>query len=303
MSKSITDPWAEKTVIDKDDLREYIFEINSWVPEDSKLKVNSYCVKPNFDTLNVDGFIKYLRDQFHLFAFPKAKRKDMSVPGIEAQEAAAPGSNPQTDGKLGELILFVLVEAVLELPIVCHKISLKQEPVQEVKGSDGLFFGTFEGSESLAIGEAKIVKRRSQAINSALDSTERFHGKGSRAKKRHELNVAASTLSEDLTEEETEKILEAISPEPSPQRIIHPIFVGYEEDWLHDIQVECNGPDDLRNSISERLQNTDIENTVKQKIKDEYDELEKHWVVFFLFPFEDVRQFKEELHQAIYPHA
>jgi hypothetical protein len=303
MSESITDPWAQKTAIDESDLLDYVFEVDSWDDESDQLRVDSYCVKPNFDTLNVDGFIQYLRNQFHLFAFPEEKRKDMSVPGIEAQEAAAPGSDPQTDGKLGELILFVLVEAVLDLPIVCHKLSLKQEPIQEVKGSDGLFFGTFRGVESLAIGEAKIVKRRSQAIASALDSTDRFHGKGGRAKKGHELNVAARTLSEDLTDEETEKILEAISPEPSPQRTIHPIFLGYQEDWLHEVQVEGDGPDDLQDSISERLKCMDIETTIKEKISDEYDDLEKRWVVFFLFPIEDVHQFKEELHQAIYPYS
>jgi len=303
MSESITDPWAEKTVIDKDDLREYIFEVDSWNPEGDKLRIDSYCVKPNFDTLNVDGFIQYLRNQFHLFAFPEAKREDMAVPGIEAQEAAAPGSDPRTDGKLGELILFVLVEAVLELPIVCHKLSLKQEPVQEVKGSDGLFFGHFEGTESLAIGEAKIYKRKLQGINSALQSTERFHGSGGRAKKQHELNVAATTLSEDLTEEETDRILRAISPESSAQRTIHPIFVGYEEDWLHDLQVECDGPDDLESSISERLRNSNIKTKIKERIAEDHQELEKRWLVFFLFPFEDVDKFRKELQQAIYPHT
>lgn len=303
MSESIFDPWAEKTAIDKEDLLDYVFEVDSWNPDDSKLRIDSYCVKPNFDTLNIDGFIQYLRNQFHLFAFPEAKRKDMAVPGIEAQAAAAPGSDPRTDGKLGELILFVLVEAVLGLPIVCHKLSLKQEPVQEVKGSDGLFFGTFEGAESLAIGEAKIYKRQSQGINSALESTERFHGSGGRAKKQHELNVAASTLSEDLSEEETNKILKAISPEPSPHRTIHPIFVGYEEDWIHDLQVECDGPDHLRDSISERLRGSDIETTVKNKIEEDYKELEKRCLIFFLFPLEDVDKFREELQKAIYPHA
>lgn len=299
MSKTTYDPWAEKTAIDEDEFRDYVFEVDSWNRD--KLRVDSYCIRPNVDILNVDGFIEYLRNQFHLFAFSEGKREDMAVPGIEAQEAAAPASDPRKDGKLGELILFVLVEAVLDIPIVCHKLSLKQEPVQEVKGSDGLFFGTFEGTEALAIGEAKIYSDRSRGINSALKSTERFHGVGGRAKKRHELNVAASTLSEDLSKEETEEIIEAISPEPSPHRTVHPIFVGYEEDWLHEVQIDCTGPEELQEKIAERLEESKLENKVKKKIESNYEELQKHWLVFFLLPLEDVDEFREELQEAIYP--
>lgn len=301
MSEATEWSWAEHTVIDEDELRDYLFEAGSW--DVQKLRIDSYCVKPNVDTLNIDGFIEFLRNQFHLFVFPEAERDEMAVPGIEALEEADYNPDPRKDGKLGELILFVLVDGLLDLPIVCHKMSLKEEPVQEVKGSDGLFFGHFKGYEAIALGEAKIYKRRSQGIDSALESTERFHGSGGRTKKRHELNVASRTLSEDLSEEETERIVEALSSEPTGERMIHPIFVGYETEWLHDLQVECTGPDELRDRITRTIQDSEIETKVREKIQSDYEELEKHWLLFFLLPLEDVDGFREDLQGAIYPYA
>lgn len=293
--------WEEHTTIDEANLQKHLFETGRW--EENKLQIASYCVEPNVDTLNFDGFITYLRDKFHLFAFPDEQRKEMTVPGIEAQERADFSNDPRTNGLLGELILFVLVEAILGLPIICHKISLKQEPVQEVKGSDGLFFGDFEGHESLAIGEAKIYKRLSQGIDSALASIDRFHGMGGRAQKDHELNVASSTLSDDLSDEETSEIIEAISPEPSDHRTIHPIFIGYEEDWLHQHQQTSTDQKELKEKITEEIKNSDLETKVKNKISNDYTNLEKHWILFFFHPLEDVDEFREDLQEALYPHS
>lgn len=301
MSDTTSESWADRTVIDEGDLREYVFETGSW--EDKKLRVNSYCVTPSIDTLDVDGFIEFLKKQFPRFVFSQTEREKHDWPGIEAIRVADFDDDPRYDGKLGELILFVLVDGLLDLPMVCHKISYKQEPVQEVKGSDGLFFGDFEGHEALAIGEAKIYKRKSQGIDDALESTDRFHGPDAHTKKQHELNVASKTISEDLSEEETKQIIDALAPGTSNHRTIHPVFVGYQEDWLHDVQTECTGPDELKEEIQERIQGSELETTVRNKIQSDYEELEKHWLIFFLIPLEDVDGFREQLQEAIYPHA
>ena len=293
--------WKDRTSISEANLQDYLFEAGSW--ERQNLLVNAYSVKPNIDTLNTSGFIQFLRDRVTHFAFSETEREEMAVPGIEVQERSDYKKDPRKNGMLGELILFVLVEAVLDMPIVSHKLSLKQEPVQEVKGSDGLFFGEFRGKPSLAIGEAKMYSRRTGGITDALKSIDRFYGPSGGAKKKHELNVASKTLSEDLSREETERVIEAMSPGPSNDRTIHPVFVGHEEDWLHEVQVDSSEPAELRAEIQQEIRDLGLESQIIDKIKSDYRELEKHWVIFFMIPLEDVDRFRAELQEAIYPHS
>jgi hypothetical protein len=301
MSKTLENGWAEYTAIDREELLEYIFSPNSW--EDGKIKANVYCVKPAIDTLDVGGFLDFLQSQYHRFVFPESEWKGMETPGVEAQRRADFDDDARYDGKLGELVLFVLVDGLLDLPTISHKVAHKQEPVQEVKGSDGLFFDHFGGEEALAIGEAKIYSRRSQGINDALESTERFHGTTGDSKTDHELNVAAKTLSEDLNEDETDRLIEVLGSSGKQYRTVHPIFAGYEEEWLLKIQKECTGPEELQERIEQRIRDSELELSVMDTIEEDYPELRKYWLVFFLFPLEDVDVFRERLQERIFPHS
>ena len=47
-------------------------------------------------------------------------------------------NNPDRTGEAGEVLLFFLVEAILEAPQIVAKMELKTNHKDEVKGSDGI---------------------------------------------------------------------------------------------------------------------------------------------------------------------
>ena len=301
MTKSTRDSWAEHTVIDQAELEKHLFDAGSW--KDGKIQIDTYCIQPQVDKIDDSDFISFLEDQYPYFVFSQAEMDRRKWPGKDALKMADYDDDPSHSGKLGELILFVLVDALLNFPLICHKMSQRYDPVQEVKGSDGLFFGEFEGYDALGIGEAKINKQRTTGIRKALQSTERFHGPDSQTKRELELDVAARNLSEDLSKDEIERIIEVLSSEPTQHRLIHPIFVGCEEEWLEEIQIECTGKEELQQRIRDRIEELDPRSYVQDKVENEYDSLKNEHLVFFLLPLENADNFREKLQQAIFPHA
>lgn len=301
MTKLTNSSWSEHTVVGEEELKKFLFDAGSW--KDGKVQIDTYCVNPNVDTLNTDGFITFLEDKYPQFVFSQTEIDRRKWPGKDALKMADFDDDPSHSGKLGELILFVLVDALLNLPLICHKMSQRYDPVQEVKGSDGLFFGEFEGYDTLAIGEAKIYKQRTSGIRDALESTERFHGPDGQTKRELELDVAARNLSEDLSEDELQQLIEVLSSEPTQHRLIHPIFVGCQEEWLEDLQAECQRPEELKEKIRAKIEDLNPKSYIQEQVEGDYEGLKTEWLVFFLLPVEDVDDFREQLQEAIFPYA
>jgi len=147
--------WSSFIVIEEDELLEQIFPVDE--ASDGKVEIKNYCVSLGGDTIDTAGFIEFISRKFPYFVFPEEEVEELSpIAYREAQARAGYQGDFITDGKYGELILFVLVEGLLEMPMISHKIAGKQNPSDEIKGSDGVFFGEYSGEESLGIGEAKF---------------------------------------------------------------------------------------------------------------------------------------------------
>ncbi|CQH63559.1 DUF1837 family protein (plasmid) [Halobacterium hubeiense] len=301
MSDSTTDPWAESTLFDQEELLDHVFEVESW--QFQSLEVSTYCIKPGMGTLDDAAFIQFLGRKYPYFVFPEDEVDDYDFPYREAQRRADFDEDSKYDGKLGELVLFVLVDALLDLPLVSHKIGLMQEPVQDQKGADALFYGLYDGNEALGVGEAKIYTRKSQGIDSAFESTDRFHGAQGDAKTRHELRVARNNLSANLDEDQFKRLLDVFSPGKSQHLHVHPIFLGYQADWLTEKQKECNSPQELEEEIVTEIKDSEIQKDVQESLSEDYPNLEKYETVFMLFPLEDVDEFRERLQEEIFPHS
>lgn len=302
MSESKIEPWSEVTLIDQENLLEYVFQGKSWSYKDS-MEVSVYCIKPAPDSLDEEAFVHFLGEKYPYFVMAKDEVDDLNYPYREAQRRADFDEDSRYDGKLGELVLFVLVDALLELPLVCHKLGQMQEPVQDQKGADALFYGIHKDTESLAIGEAKIYANLDQGIDSALKSTERFHGADGAAKTRHELTVARNNLSDNLENNQTERLLDVFSSRRTRYKHLHPIFIGYEAEWLEEKQKECSGADELKDEITSELKNCGIQDEIKETLESDYSDLEKYDLVFLMLPLEDVDRFRERLQEEIFPHA
>ncbi|MFP9060944.1 DUF1837 domain-containing protein [Natrialbaceae archaeon A-chndr2] len=301
----LEDPWKAKTQIEKEEFLKQIFKCAEW--EEGRLSISTYCVKPSHNVIETGPFIQYVGDRYPQFVFSQPEIKQMRNKGAwpfkEAQKRSDFPDDPSSDGKLGELILFLFVDAVLGIPMVSHKISWTQEPVQEVKGSDGLFYGKYEGRESLALGESKIHKRRHDSLRKSLDSINRFYDSGGSTKTDHELNVAANNLSSNLSKAQIQKLMDLFTGREKPYQQIHPIFAAYNENWMLDLQENAEDEEDLRNRIISKMEDSGVKEYLVNKLEeDEYQSLRKYQLIFFLLPLEDVDSFREELQNEIYPY-
>jgi hypothetical protein len=302
MSEINITSWSDATLIDQDNLLEYVFQGGEWEHDDF-LDVSVYCVKPAPDSLDEEAFIDFVGDKYPYFVMSEEEVDEVKYPFREAQEKADFKEDSRYDGKLGELILFVLVDALLSLPLVCHKLGQMQEPVQDQKGADALFYGIYDGDESLGIGEAKIYNNLNKGINESLESTERFHGPEGAAKTEHELKVARNNLSQNLDSDQIDRLTEVFTSRRTQYSHLHPIFIGYEAEWLEEKQKECDGPEELKSAIIEKIDESEIQKDIRDKIDSDYSELEKYELVFLMFPLDDVDRFREKLQEKIFPHA
>jgi hypothetical protein len=75
-------------------------------------------------------------------------------------------------GEVGELLLFILTEWVLEAPQIVAKMSLKTNSAMPIHGSDGIHvkFDAEAGKLLVFSGEAKLHKNVKRAIASAVES-------------------------------------------------------------------------------------------------------------------------------------
>lgn len=300
MSETVTEGWHTHTVIERDELMEYLFSTSE--DSDGRLAVKNYCIAIGGDTIDTDGLIEFASSKLPFFVFPEDEIEDREpVAYRDALRRIGYRDDYERDGLYGELLLFLLVDGILEMPMISHKIAGKQNPKDEVKGSDGVFYGEYEGEESLGIGEAKFFTDKKGGIRDSLESTSRFHGLKGGRKRRSELEIASRNLSDNLSEEKIEHLAETLTDDSKAYRLVHPIFVGYEWEQLHEAQSTAMDGDELEEKVLEFVDDDeDILPYIKEKLV-EYEELQRHWLVFILLPVEDTEAFKRKLKESIYP--
>ena len=87
-----------------------------------------------------------------------------------------------TTGQPGELLVYFLIEAVLQAPQVLKKMLITTNPNDERKGSDGVHIRWASTGELLEIifAEAKLHKNFAAALTSAFVSMTDFHNSGTK---------------------------------------------------------------------------------------------------------------------------
>lgn len=300
MAESVEEDWQTHTIIDRSELREYLHEVSS--NSDGQLEVQTHCITVGGDTIDSDALIEFASEKFPYLVFSEDEVEER-FPEVyrDAQARAGLRNDAISNGLYGELLLFLLVDGLLNLPMISHKIAGKHNPQDEVKGSDGIFFGEYRGKESLGIGEAKFFTDMKGGIRDSLKSTDRFHGSGGASTRRHELEVASKNLSPNLSGEHIEELSELLTANSTDYRLVHPIFVGYEEEELNRMQAEAKDGSELRERLIEFLDDGGETLDYVRGQLNGYAELQRHWLVFILLPVEDSDSFKERLRERIFP--
>ncbi len=187
----------------------------------------------------LDALAKCLVDHAIDYAISSRNRPAM----LTAQEAArymqearrlfrvvaAPTGTADLAGEAGEMLLYLLLEAVIEAPQVVAKIELKTNPALEVNGSDGIHM-RWHPTDNLVdvyFGESKMYTDVGAALTSAFNSIEDFHANGMRA---HEYAMVTKFFKgiDDEVKAAVADVLDTGLPGPDA-RINHACLIGY--DW------------------------------------------------------------------------
>lgn len=256
---------------------------------------------------DLTALVDSIADSIEHYVYDSKQREKFSKKGINAFRKAVSyfgETNPDMDGKYGELLLYILAEAILNTPLVSHKITLLTNPNDQIKGGDGIFFGEYRDDMTILIGESKIHKSFSGALNSSLDSLDRFHQNYTSSTLDHELFIARSNISENFDIEQLECLFEAFTPGTKEYKSCnkaHPVLLVFESSEISKIEKKAKNKSEAEKLFgvwADQRINKAYE-LIMQKL-DNYSELEKVYLDIFLLPMNNVSSFKHSLYKAIH---
>lgn len=172
----------------------------------------------------VDTLISYITH----FCFTSERRADL---GEQARnrafvEAKRLFRKYPTTGQPGELLVYFLIEAVLQAPQVLKKMLITTNPNDERKGSDGVHIRWANGGDLLEVifAEAKLHKDFAAALASAFASMTEFHNS---ATKELEINYFLNTFS--LLNDEERKVVSSYVEGENKEKCqqVHVCLIGY----------------------------------------------------------------------------
>jgi hypothetical protein len=286
--------WNSATVIKEADLDEYLFQPID--KENTPLRVKAYSIQPDGNQIQIDGFVKYLEKEFPKYVFSEVEYNK----GYLDYDDAAQKVNPNSieSGFIGEYLLYLLTEGVLDLPVVLRKVQTNQSQNMPVHGADGFFMGEFNGKPCIAPGEAKTYGNFSNAIDKVLKSLEELLDSNLGEEITFELPVASKT-NEEFSPEHREEIMRIFEdPLPDDYNILHPVVVCHEEKSLVKNTGEISEACEMRKKIQDDLDALDYVTTIKQK--DSYNSDIEVILVFMFLPIPNLQTFREEIYGAIF---
>ncbi|MES9930503.1 MAG: DUF1837 domain-containing protein [Candidatus Thiodiazotropha sp. 6PDIVS] len=241
-----------------------------------------YCIasRNREDELSPTQAARITKEARQLFIHPEATEDD-----------------PDQTGEAGEILLYFLVESILEAPQVVSKMELKTSQNKEIHGSDGIHMKWCEndGIVDVYFGEAKIHQSLSGALGSAFKSISGFHNEGMY---KHELLMVTKHFkyADEPIQKEVKKLV--IRGEPSAEvRINHACLIGYN--WDEYKALLDKGGENI-DSEFRTIFKKDASRIVKL-LKNRFDDFEKKHLRFdfFFVPFVHVQEFRNAFNKAL----
>tara|TARA_R110002073_G_scaffold1715_3_gene12482 strand:+ start:242562 stop:243359 length:798 start_codon:yes stop_codon:yes gene_type:complete len=208
--------------------------------------------------------------------------------------------SPIRDGKLGEMLLYVFVEAFLKTPLMAYKLKDLGNPNDQVKGADGVFVGEYQGKRALLIGESKVHRKLAPAITSTFRSLQRFHDEAGPYST--ELLVSRKYPKErGLSSEYLEAAIAILNE--GYEVLVHPIFVSYSMAEIATISGVAMTQEDAESALSNHVEAELV--LWEKKIADQVAAYPKPFQVyldFFFLPAEDSLQLREHFYEMLHGH-
>ncbi len=228
----------------------------------------------------------------------------------EAKSFFKKKSADSKSGKYGELLLFGLVESILDCKMIAHKITNLTNYHDEIKGGDGVFMGNYKlpnGNIETAylIGESKVWQDYSGAKKDALESINRFYDSKVQADfKALEFFIAQKDI-EKVVDEQTDidELYERLDQKSDlfkSQIAVHPILIMYETKSYNNLMKKALNNTELNSSIDAQIQSKlkFTLDSIAKKVR-EFPELEKVFLDFILIPTNSVSEFNDTMDNLI----
>jgi hypothetical protein len=301
-----TEDWSTHIKIDRNLI---LNQLNQhFVKIENKLVLRFYTLKPSGTQLLISGLCDILHDAlpYYVYGEEDIQKKGEMWAGLNAKTYFG-HKNPQTDGKYGELLLFVLVESVLGCKMIAHKIKSLSNNKDQIKGGDGIFLGNYEVNQihypAYLIGESKVMGTMGAALKDSMESINRFHDfKNNQGFLDNELIVAKEFLK--FTTVDIDELYSRLTPQSESfkqQILVHPVLLMYQTNTFKKLELASTDAASLEKAVDNLLKGKDkllLDKVVEHLSA--YPEIQKVYLDFFILPCNSVDDFRNAMYQKIH---
>ena len=276
--------------------------------ENTETKCYCYCLKTDANgSIRLKDLIEFIDERIVDYAIPKKDIDEASKYKEETgsaakflrlrKKAAQLFTSLKTTGEGGEILLYILVQEILNIPQLISKMSLKTSGQIHYQGADGIHVKYDPNTNSLNLywGEAKMYKQINSAITECFKSLNGYllNPYSYTSTQERDLDLITSNISANVNNKELEDLLVRYfdKDDDLSNRLVYKgiCFIGYDCDKYPT------------NSISKTLDElkADLETELiihyemlSRKIKS-YPNLDTKEIHVFLIPFPSVEEFRE----------
>ena len=246
-------------------------------------------IKNNGKIICEKGFLDYVYSYIIQYALKYNQYNQNEITAEIHNEAKEMFNTSKSSGDLGELILFILLESrgIVQL---YSKIRRKTARNTNVHGYDGAHIEIKNGEIILHFGEAKIYQNFNDAVTNAINSIIDMKSE----QKKLEFRMIRDDIDESKFDSFTEELMTYVNPyinNPTPKKISHPIFIGYEWNTIQILEQSSQ----LLQQILPKYDEDIIKKSkiIKEKIKSDIQ------MDFFIIPFKNVENFRKEFNKML----
>lgn len=272
-------------------------------------EAKAYCYSLKLDAqgnLRINDLIEFVTSKLIDYSIPKKlqdeAREELNRTGstskiIElSKRAKYLFTDLEKTGEFGEMLLYILVQEILELPQLISKMSLKTSGQLHYQGADGIHVKYDKSDESLSLywGESKMEKTIYSGLKNCFDSLKLFllDTFGHESTQTRDLHLITSNISENINNPALEDILvryfdldDDLSNKLKYKGIC---FVGFDSAHYPKNPFEKTTKDLVELFDKELISWLNTSGTQIKK----HTNLEKFEIHLFLIPFPSVQEFR-----------
>ncbi len=194
-----------------------------------------YMIECYEDDIREEDFLRALVNMIPHYALKREKLDSLSKENFMklSKEALRRFVRTENSGEIGELLIFILLEAERKASQLINKMVLKTSGGVHVYGLDGIHIGVLDDDVVLYYCESKTYKDLNKGINAAISDLDKFHQDN--IKEAFELELVSDNIDEKKFEGIKDKLLELLDPyteiDKSHFKKKYAIFIGF--DWAN----------------------------------------------------------------------